>query len=218
MNDINNPYAPPAAVVADIMPGADTDFQPVKIFSAKGRIGRLRYFVWLGSASLILGITAGTFLLIAALLIGFGGGSTSGIVALMGILVLIILPIQLLTLILFGIQRSHDMNWSGWAVLMLFLAPLTQTIASSWLRIAPITGIIMLINFAVSMIWLFVPGSKGANRFGPPPPPNSTAVKVLAGIYISLSVILIISVIAAITLPAYQSYANRTRATQSQQE
>ena len=47
-----NPYAPPRASVADVP--AEEAFQPVKVWSARGRIGRLRYLSYQGVAYLLL--------------------------------------------------------------------------------------------------------------------------------------------------------------------
>ncbi|MEJ8852070.1 DUF805 domain-containing protein [Variovorax rhizosphaerae] len=76
--------------------------------------------------------------------------------------------------VLMGIQRSHDMDWSGW-MLLLALIPL------------------------VALIWIFKGGTKGGNRFGAPPPPNSTGVKVSAGI---LVVLMVLGVAALVALQA----------------
>ena len=60
------------------------------------------------------------------------------------------------------------------------------------------------------MFW-FIPGTSGSNRFGAPPPPNSTGVILLALI---LPIIFVIGIVAAIAIPAYQDYATRARASQ----
>ena len=80
-----------------------------------------------------------------------------------------------------AIQRSHDMDWSGWTVL---------------LTLIPLVG----------LIWVFKPGSAGANSYGAPPPPNTTGVKILA---LLLPAIVIIGILAAIAIPAYVDYQNR---------
>jgi hypothetical protein len=41
-----------------------------------------------------------------------------------------------------------------------------------------------------------VPGSNIANQYGPPPPPNSTAVKVLASLWVVLTAIIFIALLA----------------------
>lgn len=58
-----------------------------------------------------------------------------------------------------GAQRLHDIGWSAWW-LLLMLVPLA--------------------NNLFPLLLMLVPGNLGANRFGPPPPPNTTAVKALA--------------------------------------
>jgi uncharacterized membrane protein YhaH (DUF805 family) len=93
--------------------------------------------------------------------------------------------------VLLTIQRCHDLNWSGWLCL-LYLVPV------------------------VSLIFLFLPGTPAANRYGAPPPPNSKAVNVL-GILMCL-VIPLMGILAAIALPAYQDYTKRARAQQQQQQ
>lgn len=59
------------------------------------------------------------------------------------------------------IQRSHDMDLSAWF---------------SLLTLIPFVG----------FYWLFKAGTPGSNRFGAPPPPNSTIVTVVAWVGIGL--------------------------------
>lgn len=86
-----------------------------------------------------------------------------------------------------GIKRCHDINISGW-----------------W----SLTAIIPIIG----LIWIFVPGSKNSNRFGPPPPPNTLGVKLLGLI---LPLLALLGIVAAIALPAYQTYTAKARAAQA---
>ncbi|RJG12247.1 DUF805 domain-containing protein [Pseudomonas cavernicola] len=72
-----------------------------------------------------------------------------------------------------SVQRLHDIGWSGWLLL---------------LSIVPIIGSVF------SLLMLVVPGSTGANRFGPPQPANSTAVKVLAALWLVPILALLIAV------------------------
>lgn len=78
------------------------------------------------------------------------------------------------------VQRAHDFNATGWLA---------------------IVGFIPLVNF---LFWL-IPGTDGENRFGPKTPPNSKMAVVLASI---IPAVMIIGVIAAIAIPAYQKYQN----------
>jgi len=166
-----NPYTPPRAKVADV---TTDDFQEVRMWSASGRIGRLRYLAYTFGASLLIGIVAA----LTTAVLGPTVGSMITLVAYVALLVFCVLVM---------IQRSHDMDWSGWMVL---------------LSIIPFVG----------LIWIFKSGTKGENRFGAPPPPNTTGVKILAFI---MPVVAIIGIVAAIALPAYQQYVERAQATQS---
>lgn len=87
--------------------------------------------------------------------------------------------------VMIGVQRLHDLGWSGWLWLLNFVP-----------FVGSVFGILMLV----------LPGSTGANRYGPPPPANSTGVKVLASLIILLP---IVGIIAAIALPSYQGYLER---------
>lgn len=78
------------------------------------------------------------------------------------------------------VQRLHDIGWSGWLML---------------LNLVPIVG--NLFSLAI----LLMPGNEGPNRFGPPQPPNSRAVRILAALWLLVPVI---GILAAIALPAYQ--------------
>ncbi|HEX4235737.1 MAG TPA: DUF805 domain-containing protein [Caldimonas sp.] len=79
------------------------------------------------------------------------------------------------------IQRSHDLDLSGW-----------------W----SIAAMIPLIG----LFWVFKGGTRGVNRWGAPPPPNGLAVRVFG---LLLPVLVIVGVIAAVALPAYQAYSSR---------
>ena len=101
-----NPYETPKAAVAD----ATELFQPVKLFSGSGRIGRARYIAY----------GLGMYLLIAivgALLTGLLGPIAMGV---MWVAILVI--VFMLT-----IQRCHDFNMSGW-LSILVLVPFVNLI------------------------------------------------------------------------------------------
>ncbi|MFL9813341.1 DUF805 domain-containing protein [Stutzerimonas sp. VN223-3] len=91
----------------------------------------------------------------------------------------------LLVSVQISIQRLHDIGWTGWFML---------------LNLVPVVGTV----FPLAL--LLVPGNKGVNRFGPPQPPNSRAVKILAALWLLMPVI---GVLVAIAIPGYQQYVDR---------
>jgi uncharacterized membrane protein YhaH (DUF805 family) len=162
-----NPYTPPRSQVADV--GTD-EVQEVRIFSTKGRIGRLRYLAYTSAGSFAI-------MFVAGFVGAFIGASAVPVITLIAYIPLIIFGVMCM------IQRSHDMNWSGW---MCFLG------------IIPFVG----------LIWLFKSGTQGENDYGAPPPPNTTGVKILA---FTVPVIAVIGILAAIAIPAYQDYVMRAQ-------
>lgn len=174
-----NPFTPPRAEVSDVQP-ATTGYSTPKVWSASGRIGRLRYLAYLTVAALVMYLGIGITMALA-----FAGASTFAIV----LMAVIYIPFIVLSVLLL-IQRSHDMGWSGWTILLAFIP-------------------------FVALVWLFKAGTPGANRFGNPPPPNPTSVKIFGLIG---PVIGIIGVVAAIALPAYQGYTQRAKAAQIQMQ
>jgi uncharacterized membrane protein YhaH (DUF805 family) len=177
-NPSANPYQPPRATVADI-DRASGEVQPINLWSARGRIGRLRYLAYLAAsyllmlpvffvAGLIMALTNSPFVAMAIYVV-------AGIV-------------YAVWAVMMMIQRSHDMGWTGWTVLL------------------------VLIPF-VALIWLFKAGTPGRNEYGAPPPPNTRAVKILAWVFPAFFVL---GIVAAIALPAYQQYTMRAKAAQIQ--
>ena len=157
----SNPYSAPTAAVSDIQ--NDDGFGDLKIFTAKGRIGRIRYLMYTMGVSLV-----GMFL--AAILM---------LIPVVGPFLAIALYVGILVVSIFlTIQRSHDFNATGWMSLVL-LIPL------------------------VSLIFYFIPGTKGSNNYGLQPPPNSKAIKITAFLLLA---IFVIGIVAAIALPAIDSY------------
>lgn len=173
-----NPYQPPRR---PITPAAPTQYGQLHPFSARGRLGRLRY----------IGYSVGLGLLVNLLTVGWSGvvvaltpnEAASRSIALGGFLVLMALAAALSVLL--AIQRLHDFDASGW-----------------WSGFA----LVPLANMAFYLVLLIMPGTPGANRFGAPPPPNTTGVILLA---LVLPLVFILGVITAIAIPAYQEYAER---------
>lgn len=180
----STPYAPPTANVAETLP----EFAELKLFGVEGRIGRLRYLAWSLAMTFVAMIFAGIGGLAAYAL-----GSDSSLLAIVGGLVAAVAFIAMIVVgIQIGVKRLHDIGWSGWLLLV---------------NLVPVLGSVF------SIIMLVVPGSTGVNRFGPPAPPNSLAVKILAGLWL-----LVPALLAAIALPAYNDYVERAQDAQSSYE
>jgi uncharacterized membrane protein YhaH (DUF805 family) len=176
----SNPYAAPNAAVADTYSFSE-GVGTLNLWSARGRIGRLRYVAWGTAAYLII------VALIALVPMLPGSGARGAVQAMVGLL---FIPMAVLW-IFWAIQRAHDLDRSGWHVLLMFI---------------PLLGMIW------AFIWVFGRGTPHANRYGPPPPPNSLGVKILGTV---MPLIFVMGIVAAIALPAYSNYVKRTQAEQT---
>lgn len=179
----HSPYQPPRGAIT---PNTSAEYGEVKIFSSQGRLGRVRY----------IGYSVGVGLLIN--LLTFAWGSLSAVLSSgqdnQWLIWVGTGPLMLLGLavgILLSIQRLHDFNASGW-----------------W----SIINVVPLANVVLYLVLLIMPGTQGSNRFGPPPPPNTLGVILLA---LVLPLMLLIGILAAIAIPAYQDYVQRARTSQS---
>jgi len=114
------------------------------------------------------------------LLLSFGGGLASALagpkIGVFLYFAAMIASIVLSTML--TVQRAHDFNATGWLAIIAFIP---------------------LVNF---IFWL-VPGTDGENRFGPKTPPNSKLAVVLASV---IPAVMIVGIVAAIAIPAYQKY------------
>jgi uncharacterized membrane protein YhaH (DUF805 family) len=177
---VSNVYTPPSADLSN-SGGEDATYEP-QVFSLVGRIGRLRM--------LAFGVVLGAATLVAALAIALLGGLL-GVVALV-LFGILYIPVFVLS-IAYSVRRLHDLNHSGWFVLLSFVP---------------------FLNILVGLYLIFAPGTQGSNDFGPAPSPNPTWVKVCAfGIPVF---VMVIGILAAIAIPAYQDYVLRASQQQNQ--
>ncbi len=109
-----NPYQTPRAAVANASDRYEGEFQEMKIWSWRGRLGRLRFLAY--------GAVAYLLLLVLSVAIAFSAG-TIGSESLFGALFWLLLIPYAVFVVLITIRRSHDMGWSGWMSL-LALVPL----------------------------------------------------------------------------------------------
>lgn len=184
------PYNPPTANVAD---ASHQQYAELRMFSAGPRIGRLRYLAYSFGMSFLLmfvmGIIAG--IAVAILTSVLGEAAMPVAIAIYSIFYIAIVVIS----IIFSVKRLHDLNQTGWLSILLFI---------------PVVG------FFFYLYMLFAPGSGDANRFGNPPPPNTTGVIVTAWL-VPLVMIAYIGIIASIAIPAYNGYIQKAKEMQMQQ-
>jgi uncharacterized membrane protein YhaH (DUF805 family) len=143
-------------------------FSTLKPFSFEGRIGRLRYLAWTMSLTLV---TLGVGAVLAVFGLALITTDTTAGLILGGLLAFILFVALAFVSIQFSVQRLHDIGWSGWLWL---------------LTLVPFVGSIF------PFVMMIVPGNNTANRYGAPPPPNSTAVKVLSSLWLVFIAILFI--------------------------
>lgn len=172
-----SPYSTPKAEVGETTPM----FGELKVFTVNGRIGRVRYLGW-SMAMILIGILA----------YGIAAGVMTALPILGGILMIPLAIAAVAVSVMIGVQRLHDIGWSGWLWLLNFV---------------PVVGSVF------ALLMLVVPGTQDANRYGPPPPPNSGGVIALAW---SCLLVPLLGILAAIALPAYQGYVERAEQAQQQ--
>lgn len=150
-----SPYAPPRSPVGAVSSQHSTP----KVFSVKGRIGRVRYLAW----SLVLIVSA---LIIAALCAGIMSVSLvgGGLLAAVAFVAFIIISVQI------GVQRLHDVGWSGWLLLL---------------------NLIPFVNNIFPILIAVMPGNQGINQYGPPALPNNRAVNVFAWLWVVFLILII---------------------------
>jgi uncharacterized membrane protein YhaH (DUF805 family)/Tfp pilus assembly major pilin PilA len=178
----------------------------IKFFDASSRMGRVRYLAYPWGLVLMLipvFILAGITFLIHMAVIG----------------ALLFIAAEIFALVMAGVfvvRRLHDFGWSGWWSLIYWVLQVwSLCLTVSHLLTNPLApqplgnflpSLLLLVFF---LIMVLIPGTQGANRFGPMPPPNSTWVVV--GAWSLLLIPFLLGIIAAISIPAYQDYMARSQ-------
>ncbi|MDE2422518.1 MAG: DUF805 domain-containing protein [Gammaproteobacteria bacterium] len=181
-------------------------------WSYKGRFGRLSYFAW----NLVFLLTIIAVVAVGALvwsMLGFSLNHGVGWFILAGFLLFI--P-MIYIMIVFQIRRLHDVNRTGWwsvlpiadNIVMQVFTHLFQNISFNMV----IIGIAFVINIIFTLYLMFAKGTDGANNYGEQRATPSWE-KVAGWIYVALvPTAFVLGIVAAITIPAYQSYVKREQA------
>ena len=145
--------------------------------------GELRPFRLQGRIGRLRYLAWSLCLLVVALLAFAVAGVGFAISPLLGSVLFAVVGISMLVVsVQIGVQRLHDTGLSGWFFL-LNLVPVVNTF------------------FPLAMV--IIPGNRSANRFGPPQPPNSTAVRVLAALWL---LVMTIGVVLAVSVPSLRQH------------
>ncbi|MFJ5300983.1 DUF805 domain-containing protein [Pseudomonas sp. NPDC088368] len=136
--------------------------------------------------SMVLSFVA---MLLAALCFGVLSMSlvAGGLLATVLVIVFLVVSIQM------GAQRLHDAGWSAWLLLL---------------------NLIPLVNSVFPLLMMVIPGNAGPNRYGPPPPKNTRAVKVLAVLW----VVFLALVFVAALLGGFHKVKEEVKATTGEYE
>jgi uncharacterized membrane protein YhaH (DUF805 family) len=168
-------------------PSTDDSTYEPTMFSLHGRIGRLRYLAYSFALPMIVVLVGGVLSAIV------GGITKSAGVGLAVLGITVYIPATAVGFIT-AKRRLNDLDHSGWMSLLMFVP---------------------LANFILWLYIIFAAGTPTTNRFGPRPAKNSRAI-VIFGIALPILVV-VIGILAAIAIPAYQSYVMRAKAAQIQQ-
>lgn len=170
-----NPYEAPHS---DVEVEPRQGYADINVFSAEGRIGRLRYLAFLFLISIVYyGIN---LLFLGGMAAGGGGALMVGSMIIFAGVAIAVLVISMFL----AIQRLHDINKSGWWIL-LFIVP--------------------LLNLILMMGLWFVSGTDGENDYGLQPPPNPLWVKILGFMF---PLLMILGILAALVVPSMMQPEN----------
>ncbi len=173
--------SPYATPEATLNTAVEEFYQP-RIFSFSGRIGRLRYLAYNFSLYFI------SMLLMMPLMGGAATMTEPGNPPLTMIVIgVIFYALSIIFSVMFAKRRFNDINRSGWYILLL---------------------LIPIVNIAVAVALIFFSGSKETNKFGAMPTENTLWVKILG---LSFPILFFVGIIAAISIPAFQSYTEKAQ-------
>jgi len=145
-------------------------YEPLSVLSLRQRLGRLRFACYQFGAALLTGLLIALFLLLSVeLLPQWVGWSVVAVTS----VALLVYQIGLL------VRRLHDMEKSGWWVILAFVP---------------------LVNLPFQLYLYLGDGSSMVNRFGTPNPPVSAVVMLVGGLCWFINVLVLLSMMVLLVL------------------
>ena len=187
LNQHRTPLNPYHAPNAPITHDVYDEYDTSPFYKASGRIGRIRYLAY----NMIYGLCYIPVMIVAILVLLLLQQFSENVASVVGV-VMYVLGIITNLYMYFALakRRLNDMNKTGWLALLLLV---------------PIINIIF---------WLYLVFGRGddyVNDYGAPAEPPSSIMKILA---MGIPVVFILGILAAIALPAYQNYIQRSQQSQ----
>ena len=139
-------------------------------WSFSGRCRRLRYFLCALLAPIVTLITAIVLLFIAFGILGFWGVGVQTDSPVTLTVIAVLLGIWMLffsvSVLSFGVRRLHDINLSGWWILLPWVVSICIGIFFPHFLDSSSRPLQFLLGFWPTLFLLFMPGSKGENKYG----------------------------------------------------
>lgn len=188
----SNPYQSPTSSLQDSWQGDALNTNNSKWYQLTGRIGRLRYLSYQFLVAVVFYAVLTVSIIILALLMeaisGTGSASSDSASIVITLLAMVMaLPFVFYAAIIYPKRRLHDLNQTGWWVVLNFIP---------------------LLNIILALYLIFAPAKQIVNEYGNPPRPNRT-IHYITAIVVPIFAVFIIGILAAIAIPAYQDYILR---------
>ena len=167
-----NPYQPPSA---DVAAQSISNTDQTSSFSPAGRFGRLSYIAWTSIFNVVYQVATGALGGTDRLKLAPGADVGADVVA-----IIVIFIAFLVCFTLFSIRRCHDINDSGW-----------------WMLV----GLIPLVNLVFLLYICAKQGDQGPNKYGPPRVTRGWE-RVVGFIGVALIVVGLVGIIVVIAIPA----------------
>ena len=135
-----------------------------KYLSFGGRLPRTSYFL----GSLVVNALAIAVIIPAVFI---SSAKTVPTTVLLVIVVALVGAIYLASTASLTVRRFHDFNFSGWAIIPYVVLTIIIAVVEESAREFGMAGLTLtaaMANFVLGLVILFVPGSAGENKFGPP--------------------------------------------------